>query len=88
MPENHRQQRLTYSLDYKRYGLKSQVITAPDRSIVSITEPNEGKVHDRTMFNTSGVEERLQAVFGDDNEVLYCVATPPTTTVMAILLQF
>jgi hypothetical protein len=59
-------QRWTYSGYYRLNGIKFQCITAPNGLIVSVSDPFFGPVNDFTIWDRSGVIERLRQIMDGD----------------------
>lgn len=68
-----RHQRMVYNGHKRKHAVKFQAVTTPDGLIVHLHGPHEGKVHDATMLNRSGLREVLSevAVDGERSYVIY-----------------
>jgi DDE superfamily endonuclease len=51
-----------YSGYKKRHGFKYQAIVTPDGLVLSAMGPKPGNIHDKTIFDESGLENRLRAI--------------------------
>lgn len=68
-----RHQRQVYNGHKRKHSIKYQALSTPDGIIVHLHGPHEGKTHDATMLNRSGLREILSEIArdGDTNYVIY-----------------
>jgi hypothetical protein len=67
-PQDPDEQKSHYSGKKKRHTLKTQVVVGPDGEIMGHSETVPGAKHDKTLYDDSGVGERLdddEAMMGD-----------------------
>jgi hypothetical protein len=67
-PQDDETQRRFYSGKKKRHTVKHQIVVTPEGEIIHTGEAASGSTHDKTMFDDSGVGDRLQgdeAYMGD-----------------------
>ena len=67
-PQDAEEQKRYYSGKKKRHTLKTQVVVGPDGEIMGHSETVPGATHDKSLYDASGVRDRLdeeEAVMGD-----------------------
>jgi transposase len=67
-PKNKDEQKRYYSGKKKRHTLKTQVTVRPNGDIIHISDTVPGSQHDKSLYDTSGVDQRVEpeeALMGD-----------------------
>ena len=72
--------RANYSGKHQKHGKSTQVVTTTTGSVLYVSEPQDGRVHDRKAFSETGLEAILEKSnrqgYGDRGYQGTCLTTP------------